>query len=551
MLTNLHISNIVLIEKLNLEFGRGLNILTGETGAGKSILMDALSLALGARSDTGLIRHGCDMASVTAEFDNIGDNVKNILAENGIDTDDNLILRRTLSVDGKSRAWVNDNPVSVRVLKDIGDALVEIHGQFANHTLLNPATHRPTLDAFAIAQNPEFANVQSGTRAAYNKMHAKENEIARLQDLVTRAASEREFLEHNVAELRALNVRPGEEDELATIRANMMNAEKNAAILNDAQNAMNPNGNSLDSLVCDVAHILERLHTDGENPYSEQIDALYDAAQSIANVAESIKPESIDVGTIDDVEERLFAIRSLARKHRVLPDELPNKLNEMASALNTIDNSDMELKKLKKDLTVAKQEFDAFATNLSKMRADAAAAMRNGIMAELPDLKLGSADFMVDIQCATPSASGVDDVLFMIKTNPGSPFAPLNKSASGGELARFMLALRVVLAGGADSHTFVFDEIDTGISGATASAVGARLNRLAHASQALVITHSAQVAGFADRHYKIAKHTENDKTTTTVTEITGDERVNEIARIISGMDITPESLATAKTLLKH
>ncbi len=550
MLTNLYISNIVLIEKLNLEFGGGLNVLTGETGAGKSILMDALSLALGARSDAGLVRAGCDMGTSTAEFTGVSENVKNILVENGLDVDDTVMLRRTLSADGKSRAWINDIPVSVRVLKMVGDALVEIHGQFANHTLLNPATHRPTLDAFAALNIAGFSDKQKSVREAYTAMHAIETKISELSELVARAASEREFLEHNVAELRALNVKPGEEDELATIRANMMNAEKNTAILNDALAALSPNGNSLDSLVCDVAHILERLHHDGENPYSEQIDVLYDAAQNIANVAESIKPEYTDVGTIDDVEERLFAIRSLARKHRVLSNELPNKLTQMESALNTIDNSDAELQKLQRELTGAKKQFDDAAHELSKMRTDAGAAIRTRILSELPDLKLGSADFMVEITNATPSANGVDDVVFMIKTNPGMPFAPLNKSASGGELARFMLALRVVLAGGADMHTFVFDEIDTGISGATASAVGARLNKLSQNAQSIVITHSAQVAGFADRHYKISKSSENDKTMTSVSEITGDERINEIARIISGAQITPESIATAKTLIK-
>ena len=550
MLTNLHISNIVLIEKLNLEFGAGLNILTGETGAGKSILMDALSLALGARSDTGLIRSGCDMASVSAEFDNVGDTVKGILIENGLDADDCLILRRTLGVDGKSRAWINDVPVSVKILKEVGDALVEIHGQFANHTLLNPSTHRPTLDDFATILNSGFSNQQTATRNAYNKLHTVETRISELQDLVARSAQEREFLEHNVAELRALKVRAGEEDELATVRANMMNAEKNAAILNDAQSALSPNGNSLDSMICNVAHILERVHGDDENPYQSQIDALYDAAQSVAEISEQIKPESTDVGTIDEVEERLFAIRAAARKHRVMADELPNKLAEMENALNIIDNSDAELQKLKKELVAAQKEFNDCATVLSTMRHDAATAMRDSILKELPDLKLGSADFMVEITPVAPNANGLDDVLFMIKTNPGTPFAPLNKSASGGELARFMLALRVILAGGTDLHTFVFDEIDTGISGATASAVGARLNRLSQNSQSIVITHSAQVAGYADRHYKIAKYSENDKTTTTVTEITGDDKINEIARIISGAEITPESIATAKTLIK-
>ena len=270
----------------------------------------------------------------------------------------------------------------------------------------------------------------------------------------------------------------------------------------------------------------------------------------VATVAGQIAPDEIDTDTVDSIEERLFAIRAAARKHHVTPDALADKLQEMESQLNTINNSDAELKKLKSLVAETKQKYDTVAAQLTAMRHEAATKLRNAILHELPDLKLANADFMVEIQESTPSAHGNDDCVFMIKTNPGMPFAPLHKSASGGELARLMLALRVVLAGGHDAHTFIFDEVDTGISGATASAVGDRLNRLAHDSQALVITHSAQVAGFADKHFKIEKSSDGKTTTTTVCEITGNDRLNEIARIISGAEITPESLATAKTLIK-
>jgi len=548
MLVSLNISNIVLIERLNLEFGRGLNILTGETGAGKSILLDALSMALGARSDTGLLRHGCDTASVVAEFDACPATAKEILNENGIDCDDTLILRRTLGADGKSRAWVNDTPVSVKTLKQIGDAIVEIHGQFANHALLNPATHRATLDEFACANIAGYAQLLDAVRNAYGQYHTAETELKHLQETLDRAETERDFLEHNVAELRALDPQPGEEAELATRRAAMMNAEKDAAILADAAAAIAPNGQSLDAAICAVAHILARIKTE-PNPYAEQIDRLYDAAQIVSDVAGRIAPTDINVGDMDAIEERLFAIRAAARKHRVTPDELPQTYEKMAAQLNAIDNSDAELKKLTVRVQKLRTEFDNYATQLTAARDAAANAMRTALLRELPDLKLGQADFAVVCNPTAPSAYGVDDILFMIKTNPGAPFAPLHKSASGGELARLMLALRVVLAGDQDSHTFVFDEVDTGISGATASAVGLRLNKLAKNSQALVITHSAQVAGYADRHYKISKSVKNNVTTTTVTEITGTDRLNEIARIISGEKITPESLATAKTLI--
>lgn len=550
MLTRLYISNIVLIEKLNLEFGSGLNVLTGETGAGKSILLDALALALGARSDTGLIRHGCENASVIAEFDNISPDLKALLNENGIEFEDSLILRRTLAADGKSRAWVNDVPVSIKILKQIGDNLVEIHGQFANHTLLNPATHMNALDKFGAINVAEYSTLLSDVRAKYNQYHDAEKRLHELQIMLERSANERDFLEHNVNELAALNVQPGEEEELSNKRTAMMNAEKDAAILSDANSAMNPRGESLDSQIFSVAHILERIKTE-PNPYSEQIDALYNAAQIVSEVAEKLTPSDIDTDNLDSIEERLFAIRAAARKHRVSADELPEKLKQMSEQLNAIENSDAELKKLTSDLKLKKQDFDTAAGALTDARKNAAKQLRDKILSELPDLKLGSADFMVEVNATSPSTTGYDEVTFMIKTNPGMPFAPLHKAASGGELARLMLALRVVLSDNNAAHTFIFDEIDTGISGATASAVGQRLNRLAQSSQALVVTHSAQVAGYADKHFKISKQVANETTTTSVSEITGDNRLNEIARIISGAEITPESLATARTLIKH
>ena len=550
MLINLTISNIVLIEKLNLEFGAGLNILTGETGAGKSILMDALALALGARSDAGLVRHGCESASVIAEFDDTCPKLQSLMGENGIEYDGNLILRRTLSSDGKSRAWVNDTPVSIKTLKQIGDELVEIHGQFANHTLLNPASHRDALDAFGIANDKEYLSLLNRVHKTYAAYHSAQTQLDELQKTLEKSATERDFLEHNVNELRALNVRVGEEDELAELRTSMMNAEKDSAILSDAIAALNPRGESVYDNIYSAANILLRIKTD-PNPYAEQIDALYNAAQILSDATEKLTPPEFETNRMDEIEERLFAIRAAARKHRVPADELPQKLEQMSAQLNTIENSDAELHKLTAIMNAARHDFQSASEQLTRARASAAEQLREKILSELPDLKLGNADFMVARTPAAPSSNGCDDIVFMIKTNPGMPFAQLQRAASGGELARLMLAMRVVLANGGGAHTFVFDEIDTGISGATASAVGQRLNRLAQSSQALVITHSAQVAGFADRHFKIAKHSSDSTTTTTVSEITGNERINEIARIISGAEITPESLATARTLIKN
>ncbi len=549
MLTSLNISNIVLIEKLNLSFGSGLNILTGETGAGKSILLDALALALGARSDAGLVRHGCDTASVIAEFDTINENLHEILDANGIDYDDVLIMRRTLNSDGKSRAWVNDIPVSIKTLKQIGDELVEIHGQFTNHTLLNPATHRNALDNFATAYDSSNIKLLEDVKKSYEKYHNAEKRLKELNEMLEKSASERDFLQHNVSELQSLNVRIGEEEELSNKRTMMMNAEKDAAILTDAINALNPRGESLDGQIFSVAHILQKIKTE-PNPYQEQIDLLYETAQTISDIISELKPNEVDVDNLDAIEERLFAIRAAARKHRVSADELPQKLELMTAQLNAIDNSDAELKKLKTDVVQKESIFKGNAKKLTLSRQKAAEELRNRILSELPDLKLGQADFKIEITPSTPSSAGCDDVLFMIKTNPGMPFAPLHKAASGGELARLMLAMRVVLTSSDSSHTFIFDEVDTGISGATASAVGLRLNKLAKNSQALVITHSAQVAGFADRHFKIEKSVVSDKTVTRISEITGENRLNEIARIISGAEITPEALATARTLIK-
>ena len=550
MLNTLSISNVVLIEKLNLQFGNGLNIMTGETGAGKSILLDALSLALGARSDVGLIRNGCDTASVFAEFDSINDTVRQLLNENGIEYDNNLILRRSLTRDGKSRAWINDIPVSIKTLKQIGDEIIEIHGQFENHSLLDVSTHLTALDDYAKLYITEFGNILNQTKAAYSDLHESEKKLKHLTEILAKSESEREFLEHNIAELQALHVQVGEEEELSMKRAAMMDAEKNAAILNDALEILKNNGNNLDEQICSVAHILERIKT-LPNPYSEQIDKLYDAASMVAEVSEQIQPENTNIDDIDSIEERLFAMRAVARKHRVTCDELPNKLIQMEQELNAIDNSDAELKRCQIDVEKNKSIFNSYANKLSDLRKNAAENLRKQILMELPELKLGSADFMVNIESCEPSETGIDSVMFMIKTNPGTPFAPLHKIASGGELSRLMLALRVVLNNPNNHKSIVFDELDTGISGATASAVGQRLDRLSKKEQLLVITHSAQVAGFADKHFKISKQSDNNSTTTTVTEIVDDDRINEIARIISGAKITSESIATAKTLIKQ
>ncbi|MBQ2367341.1 MAG: hypothetical protein II296_03380, partial [Bacteroidaceae bacterium] len=381
----------------------------------------------------------------------------------------------------------------------------------------------------------------------YNKTKKR---LQELQETLERSAYERDFLEHNVAELQKLNPKVGEEEELSEKRNAMMNAEKNSAILDEALQTLSPHGNSLDSILFSVAHILQRIKGD-ENPYQNQIDKLYEVADTIAQISQSLEHIGTDMSDMDSIEERLFAIRAIARKHKVSPDTLPQKQIELEQKLSLIDNSDAEMQAANKALIEHKNTFIESANTLHSMRKEAAKILREKLLQELPDLKLGSADFMIDITNTEPNTNGTDDVTFMIKTNTGAPFAPLQRAASGGELARLMLAMRVVLAGKDDKHTFVFDEVDTGISGATASAVGARLNRLSSSNQSLVVTHSAQVAGYADKHFKISKSVTDDKTITNVHEITGDDKINEIARIISGAEITPEAIATAKTLIKN
>lgn len=552
MLTRLHISNIVLIDRLNLEFGRGLNVLTGETGAGKSILMDALALALGARSDAGLVRRGADAAQVVAEFEMAkprpGAELFSILTEYGIGSEDTVILRRTLGADGKSKAWANDVPVSVKALKSIGDALVEIHGQFESHSLLDPATHGAALDEFA-GNNRSFNELLNKVNNAYKELRDAEKKLRELRELLEKSAAERDFLEHNVRELELLKPMPGEEETLSARRAAMMDAEKNAGILADAKAALSGAGRGIGESIFSAAHILERVKTE-PNPYQSQIDRLYEAGGAIAEVEEQIAPAALETSDLERTEERLFALRAAARKHRVAADQLSEKLKQMQEQLGSLEDSDASLTKLESEAAEKKSRFDKLAAEIRQERIAASDRLRKEILGELPALKLGNADFSVEIKDAIPNSSGADEITFLIRTNPGTDFAPLHKIASGGELSRLMLALRVVLTHGDAEKTFVFDEVDAGISGATAAAVGERLSKLAAKGQAIVITHSAQVAGHADAHFLITKTSTDADTTTSVAAISGEARLSELARIISGKKITGESIKVAKTLLK-
>ena len=520
MLTGLYVSNIVLIDRLELDLDEGLSVLTGETGAGKSILLDALDLALGGKADGSLVRAGAEVATVIAEFN--GD----------------ILLKRVISRDGKSKCYINDEPVTQKSLKEAGEGLIEIHGQFANHGLLDDKTHIAALDNYG-----GYDDLLVGVGAAYREMADAEKRLKELRELVARAAEEREFLEHNVAELESLSPLPGEEAELDATRAQLMGMEKNASTLKDAVAVIEQGG--LADAVFKAAHILERTKL-----YQTEIDKLYDIGAALGDIAEKIAPQDYDVNALESAEERLFALRAAARKHRVAVDELPALAIKLRGQLTDIEDSKTAIAKLESEVNSKKNEYEKWANSLSLARIAAAAELRNALLAELPDLKLGQADFEVDIKNSKPSAIGNDAVQFLIKMNPGQPFAPLADTASGGELARLMLAMRVILSV-KFPRTLIFDEIDTGISGATAAAVGARLARLSEAQQVIVITHSAQVAGYGDTHFLISKSTDGKTTTTTVREITKDDRVREIARIISGADITKDAIATAKGLIKN
>jgi len=546
MLTNLYISNIVLIEKLSISFSKGLNILTGETGAGKSILMDALNLALGGKTDTSLIRSGNDTAQVIAEFDNVSDFIKNILNENAIDDSSTLILRRIISKDGKTKSFINDIPVSLKTLKLIGDNLIEVHGQFENHSLLDPSLNIKYLDEFGKNSNNNYKDVLDSVANSYKELHTVQKQLKELEDLSFKSSQEKDFLEYSIKELENLNIQKGEESNLTDKHNQNINLEKNTEILENTLKILE--SYKFEDYAYSAARNLERIKIT-PNPYQNSIDKLYEIGGSLSEIIENIRPKTIDKIDIDKIEERLFTIRSISRKYKISSDEIPQKLQDMIKEFNQINNLDEEIKKLSKQVKDKEKEYLETSKQLTQLRIALSEKLRDKILKELPDLKLSQADFKIDIKESQNSSLGNDEVIFMVKMNPGSPFSPLHKTASGGELSRLMLILSVIF--NTENKIFVFDEVDTGISGAVASSVGQRLERLSKAGQVIVITHSAQVAGFADKHFKIEKKIEENNTKTIVFEIDNKERLEEIARIISGEKITQQAIETAKTLIKN
>jgi DNA repair protein RecN (Recombination protein N) len=553
MLIRLSIRDIVLIERLDIEFAAGLAVLTGETGAGKSILLDAFALAIGARGDAGLVRHGAEQGQVTAAFElDDGHPARDILAGNGIAIEDPLLLRRVQLADGRTRAFVNDQPVSVQVLKSLGTSLVEIHGQHDERALVDAATHRRLLDAYGRLE--ARADALAG---AWKLWRAADAELAAHRTRVEDTRREAEFLRHAVEELRALAPEPGEEASLAERRTAMMQAEKVAGDLHDAHELLSGSGSQLPGLAAAVRRLEKRaaqapaLIVPALKALDQALIALEDAR---AHIEQAIHTARFDPREIERIEDRLFALRAASRKYNVAVDELAALAARHAGDLAVLDAGAEALIGLERAAQDAEARYREGAEALSAARRRAGEALGRAVNAELKPLRLERARFLAEIATdpAAPGPDGIDRVQFWVQTNPGTQPGPLMKVASGGELARFLLALKVVLADRGSAPTLVFDEIDTGAGGAVADAIGARLARLAERVQVIAVTHAPQVAARAERHYLITKQAldRGKRVATRVAEVTADHRREEIARMLAGSEITEEARAAAERLIR-
>ena len=552
MLTSLAIRDVVLIEALELDFGAGLGVLTGETGAGKSILLDALGLALGARADSGLVRQGAAQAVVTASFDTPHDGgpIASLLAENALEIDpgEPLIIRRIVKADGGSRGFVNDQPASAGLLRELAQYLVEVHGQHDDRGLLNPRGHRALLDAFGRCHAGLVVQ-------AYRSWRDAEDALAVARAEIDAAARDRDYLDHAVAELRQLAPEPGEEELLADRRRSMQRAEKVAEDMVALDDYLAGSDGGLARLR-QAARVLERI-ADAHPALGEALAALDRAINEGALAEDQLAAARaalmFDPRALEEDEARLFDLRAMARKHRVQPDELAQLAEDMAARLATIEAGEEGLAQLDRRVTETRAAYEAAADALSTERHAAATRLDVAVAGELAPLKLDAARFRTMIETLPDEQwgpGGKDRVEFEIATNPGAPFAPLTKIASGGELSRFILALKVSLAEEGGAATMFFDEIDRGVGGAVASAIGERLARLADRTQLLVVTHSPQVAARGGQHYFIAKSSDGLVTRTGVIALDSAARREEIARMLSGATITDEARAQAERLLE-
>jgi DNA repair protein RecN (Recombination protein N) len=553
MLAQLSIRDIVLIERLDLNFERGLSVLTGETGAGKSILLDSLSLALGARGDGSLVRQGAERGQVTAVFDVGQDHpARQLLRQNGLDDEGDLILRRIQSADGRTRVFVNDQPTSVATMRDIGRLLVEIHGQHDDRALIDTDGHRLLLDAFGGL---------TGEAEALAGLYRRWREAVRALDIhrakVDAAAREADYLRAAFAELDQLSPLDGEEDDLAGRRADMMKSERIASDIKEAEDVLSGQGSPV-PLLSSLVRRLERKSQEAPGLLEETVLAL-DAALAALGEAQmaieaAMRKADYDPAELERTEERLFALRAAARKHNVPVSELPALAQRMMDDLADLDAGEEKLQHLEAAVIEARALFDTAARSLSEKRGHTAKALAAAVMAELPALKLERAEFLIEVDSdpEKPTADGIDRVEFQVRTNPGTRAGPIMKVASGGELSRFLLALKVALADRGSAPTLVFDEIDTGVGGAVADAIGQRLRRLAGQVQVLSVTHAPQVAARASTHLLIAKGpNDSNAIATRVTEIDADGRQEEIARMLAGATVTTEARAAAARLLSE
>ncbi len=551
MLARLSIRDIVLIDRLDLDFEGGLSVLTGETGAGKSIVLDAVSLALGGRGDGGLVREGEAQGQVTAAFDLAPDHpARTLLKAQDIDDDGDVILRRVQARDGRTRAFANDQPVSVQTLKSLGALLVEIHGQHDDRALVDPAAHRALLDAYG-----GLIEEADAVRGAWTARRAAERALAEHTERVEAARREADYLKHSSEELSALAPEYGEEAHLAERRAATMRAEKAAEDLNEAFEGVT-GGAAPASAIANAIRRLERRAAASPELVEPAIKAL-DAALVALDEGEqhlkaALEATAFDPRELERLEERLFALRAASRKYGVPADQLAALAKKYKQDLAEIDAGETRLGVLAEEAETARRAYSAAAERLSAARSKAAKTLDAAVMAELPDLKLERARFTTEIEMDSPGPEGADRVEFWVQTNPGTRAGPLAKIASGGELSRFMLALKVALADRGSAPTLVFDEIDTGVGGAVADAIGARLARLARTVQVLSVTHAPQVAARAGSHFLISK-AQAPGETRVVTRVAGlerPERKEEIARMLAGASVTEEARAAAARLLE-
>ncbi|MFT6452524.1 MAG: DNA repair protein RecN (Recombination protein N) [Halocynthiibacter sp.] len=550
MLLSLDIRDMLIIDRLALDFQPGLNVLTGETGAGKSILLDALGFVLGWRGRADLVREGAEQGEVNAIFAlEPGHPGLAILAEAGFEADasEDLILRRINSRDGRKTSWINDRRASGDVLRALSETLVELHGQHDDRGLLNPRGHRKLLDEFA-----GLAPKIEALRGKWRALSAAKKALLAAEAVVEAVRAEEEYLRHTVAELEALSPEAGEEASLDIRRRQMQGAARIRDDVLRALNAISPDG--AEGQINDATRWLEEAADGAEGQLDAPIAALAEAMNALSDAQQGVeaclKVLAFDPMELEAVEERLFAIRGLARKHEVLPDDLADFTAGLRAKLDALDGSAKDLKALGRTVVEAEAAYLKDADALSEARRKAAKRLDKSMAAELAPLKMERAVFATEISATEPGPEGQDEIAFTVATNPGAPSGPLGKIASGGELSRFLLALKVCLTEGTTGLTMIFDEIDRGVGGATADAVGRRLAALAKDAQVLVVTHSPQVAARGAHHWQVAKSVSNGMTTSTVIPLGAEARIDEIARMLSGDTITDPARDAARVLLE-